>query len=169
MIMADVLMYFLFIVGAYSIFVSYWLFAEALFPRFVEQCRGQYAGTPVATTAVGILVAAPLVVAGLALITHMGNPLFQITGFGLLVVVSMLGLIGSAGLCRQIGQGLTVPHDDTQPWRRVFRGGLVLGLTFVFPIVGWFGLLPWTLISGFGACLRTANARRKLKRAARAG
>jgi hypothetical protein len=165
MIMADILMYFLFIAGAYIIFISYWLLAEALFPKLVEHCQSQYAGTPVRSTVIGFAVAAPLVLAGFGLITHMGNPIFQITGFAILILILTLGLFGSAGLCRQIGHGLAVPHDDRQPWRRVLRGGLVLGLTFVLPIVGWFGVLPWALISGFGACLRTAYGRRKTKRA----
>ena len=45
------------------------------------------------------------------------------------------------------------PTDASQPWRRVLRGGTVLTLTFLLPFVGWFLILPWTLISGFGAAI----------------
>jgi len=35
------------------------------------------------------------------------------------------------------------------------RGGLVLGLTFVLPLIGWLFVLPGTLILGIGAAARS--------------
>jgi len=47
-----------------------------------------------------------------------------------------------------------IPACDARlPWRRVLRGGTVLSFAFVLPVIGWFGLLPWTLVSGVGASL----------------
>lgn len=160
MIVADVLFYLLIVAGFYLIFISYWVVAEALFPQRVEQCRVRYA-TPIRTTLVGVLVALPLFLGAFVLVQHMGNPVFQITGVVLAAFVLITGLLGSTGLCRQIGLGLPRPQDDAQPWRRVARGGVVLGMTFVLPVVGWFIVLPWVLISGFGAMLRVQCARKK--------
>jgi hypothetical protein len=45
---------------------------------------------------------------------------------------------------------LPAPDDERQPWRRVLRGGAVLGLTFVLPLIGWFLVLPVSLLMGVG-------------------
>ncbi len=160
MIMADILFWALIVIGFYIAFVSYWLFTEALFPNFVERCRERYATVPVRCTLLGLVVAAPLLTGAVALATHMG-PILQIGGIGLVVLIVLLGLMGSAGLCRQIGQGLPGSNDSAQPWRKVWRGGLVLGITFILPVIGWFAVLPWTLISGFGVFLRVRFSRKR--------
>jgi hypothetical protein len=160
MIMADILFWALIVIGFYIAFVSYWLFTEALFPNFVERCRERYATVPVRCTLLGLVVAAPLLTGAVALAAHMG-PILQIGGIGLVVLIVLLGLMGSAGLCRQIGQGLPGSNDSAQPWRKVWRGGLVLGITFILPVIGWFAVLPWTLISGFGVFLRVRFSRKR--------
>ncbi len=66
--------------------------------------------------------------------------------------------MGSAGLGDRIGVGLPSAGDATQPWRRLLRGGTVLSLTFLLPIVGWVGVLPWTLVSGVGAAVLAMRA-----------
>jgi len=45
------------------------------------------------------------------------------------------------------------------PWRRVLRGGVVLSFAFLLPVIGWFVLLPWTLVSGVGASLGSLRRR----------
>jgi hypothetical protein len=152
MIMADVLTWFLIISGVYLVLVCHWLAAVALFPGVVEACRERYA-RPVATTAVGLVVLAPLLVVGLA----GANAIKQPGPAGAVKVCLLLllvpALLGSAGLALRIGAGLRSPRDVDQPWRRVLRGGLVLAPTFLLPFLGWFIVLPWTLVSGFGATL----------------
>jgi len=155
MIMADVLKVLLIILGILTIHVSYWLLAEALFPALVEQAGKQY-GKPVMVTLMGLGVAFVPVVLGLVL-SKGPNPLANVTGLTLVAVPILLGLVGSAGFTLRIGAGLPSPVDETQPWRRVLRGGIVLACTFLLPIVGWFVLPIWVLVSGLGAlilCLR---------------
>jgi hypothetical protein len=72
----------------------------------------------------------------------------------------MLGLVGSAGLILRIGSGLPSPADEQQPWRRVLRGGILFALTFLLPIVGWFVLPIWALVSGFGAFILSVKERK---------
>ncbi len=160
MIMADVLFWLLIAVGFYLVFVSYWVAAEALFPAFVERCRLRYAQKPYRSTLWGLLAAAPLLAGALFLLTHMGNPLLQISGVGVVALMVIFGLVGSAGLCRQIGRGLAKPDDAAQPWRQVRRGAIVLAMTFVLPVIGWFVVLPWVLISGLGVFLRVRFTRK---------
>ncbi len=37
----------------------------------------------------------------------------------------------------------------------------MLGITFILPVIGWFAVLPWTLISGFGVFLRVRFSRKR--------
>lgn len=149
MIMADILKIFLLIVGLLTVYVSYWLIAQALFPHLVERARQHY-GKPVRITLIGLGAAVLPVIIG-ATISKLPNPMLKLTGVTLMLVPAMLGLVGSAGLISRIGAGLPSPADDQQPWRRVLRGGVLFALTFLLPFVGWFILPIWALVSGFGA------------------
>lgn len=159
MIMADILKIFLLIVGLLTVYVSYWLIAQALFPRLVERARQHYA-KPVKITFIGLVAAALPFVAGAA-VSKLPNPALKITGVTLMVIPAMLGLIGSAGLILRIGAGLPSPADEQQPWRRVLRGGILFALTFLLPIVGWFVLPIWALVSGFGAFILSVRDRKQ--------
>ena len=158
MIMADILKIFLIIVGVLTVFVSYWLVAEALFPGIVERSQTQYAH-PVKITLLGLAIAVLPVFIGGA-VSKLPNPALKITGLTLLVIPALLGLVGSAGLTRKIGAGLPSPLDLPQPWRRVLRGGVLLALTFLLPFVGWIVLPIWTIISGLGAFVLSARQSR---------
>jgi len=76
-------------------------------------------------------------------------------------MLTSLAVLGSAGLARLIGQRLNSPQDAQQPWKRTYRGSIVLAITFVFPMVGWFLVLPLTLLSGFGAVMISFAGRKK--------
>ena len=152
MIMADVLKIFLLIVGMQIVLVSYWLAAESLFPHIVRRAQHGYRVHPLRAAVIGALVAAPLLAVGLNLM-KVGAAPAKAAGF-LMVALTVLGaLLGSAGLARRIGDGLPSPADTDRPWRPVLRGGIVLVLTFLLPFVGWFVILPLTLLSGLGAAL----------------
>jgi hypothetical protein len=159
MIMADVLKIFLIVVGLLTVYVSYWLVAQALFPRVVERARHHYA-KPVRITLIGLVAAILPVVIGAA-ISNLPNPALKIIGVTLMLIPAMLGLVGSAGLAQRIGAGLPSPADETQPWRRVLRGGILMALTFLLPFVGWIVLPIWALVSGFGAFILSVKELKK--------
>src|SRR4051794_22797819 len=149
MIMADILKILLIVLGILTIYVSYWLLAEALFHPLVERASLHYT-RPVKLTMLGLATAIVPVVLGLIL-ANRAHPLFKVLGITLLVVPTLLGLVGSAGLTLRIGAGLPSQVDATQPWRRVLRGGIVLACSFLLPVVGWIILPLWVLVSGLGA------------------
>ncbi len=159
MIMADVLKILLIILGILTIYVSYWLLAEALFPSLVERASKQYS-KPITVSLMGLGVAFVPVVLGLVL-SKGPNPLAKVTGLTLVAVPILLGLVGSAGFTLRIGAGLPSPVDEAQPWRRVLRGGTVLACAFLLPIVGWFVLPIWVLVSGLGAMVLCLRERRE--------
>lgn len=152
MILADVLTWFLIVLGSYLLLVCNWLVAYALFPRAVEASAERYGRRPALATLVGIVVLAPLAVIALGLANAIPGPGAQLLR-GALLLLLLPALLGSAGLALRIGAGLRGDRDVAQPWRCVFRGGLVLAPTFLAPFLGWFVLLPWTLVSGFGSAV----------------
>ncbi len=158
--MADILKIVLIVLGILTIYVSYWLLAQALFPRLVERASAHYT-KPFKITFLGLAGAFIPVVLGL-LLAKVPNPLLKIVGLTLVILPAMLGLAGSAGLTLRIGAGLPAPIDEAQPWRRVLRGGIVLACCFLLPVVGWVVLPIWLLVSGLGAfilCARENKAR----------
>src|SRR5690349_21061683 len=158
MIMADILKIVFIILGILLVYVSYWLLSEALFPRIVESASRQY-GRPMRVTLLGLGVIILPVVIGIAL-SKIPNPFFKFMGLTLIVVPGLLGLAGSAGLTLRIGRGLPSPMDETQPWRRVLRGGIVLSFSFLLPFVGWIITPLWVLVSGLGAFIMAAREQR---------
>jgi hypothetical protein len=167
MIMADVLTWFLLIVGIILVLNSYWLVAVSLWPRWVEACAAKYC-RPGRVTLTGVIVTIPGVILVMLFrnIHHAAGNALSIIVIGMLLIV---GMAGSAGMAQRIGQGLVSPKDEKQPWRRVLRGGIVFAFTMLLPFVGWFVVLPWALVSGLGAVtLAWTSARRAAKSAATA-
>jgi hypothetical protein len=156
--MADILKIVFIIMGILLIYVSYWLLAQALFPRLVENASRQY-GRPVRITFIGLAAALPPAVLGIAL-SKTANPLLKFIGVTLLIVPGLLGLMGSAGLTFRVGLGLPSPTDTAQPWKRVLRGGIVLSFTFLLPFVGWIIIPLWVLVSGLGAFILALREQR---------
>lgn len=159
MIMADVLTWFLIILGSLLVLGANWIGAFALFPGLVERSAQRYGRRPVAATILGLVVGVPVFVVGLGVIKAVGHPLVGVLITGALMVPLLFALAGSAGLALRIGAGMPAPIDAAQPWRRVLRGSVILGLTFLMPILGWFVLLPWALVSGLGAALMALRER----------
>jgi hypothetical protein len=157
MIMADVLKIVFLVVGTLIVLVSYWLAAAALFPRTVARARVVYSERPVRATLIGAAVGGPSLLVGLALL-NTPNGAAKLLGAIVVSTQILLGLLGSAGLGERIGAGLPSAGDAGRPWRAVLRGGTVLSLTFLLPIIGWFGVLPWALTSGVGAALMAMRA-----------
>jgi hypothetical protein len=158
MIMADVLKWVLGIAALLAVFVCYWLVVVALFPAAVTKAQEQY-NRPFRLIMAGVLTILPVI--GLAILCFkFKNPVFQLTGSVLWGLIVALGLVGSTGLAQRVGQGLKSPLDEAQPWRRVYRGGSVLALVFLLPFVGWFVILPITLITGVGAVILSCFAAR---------
>ena len=150
MIMADVLMWTLVILGFFVVTVAYWVAAVGLAPRWVEGSCARLGSSPWKSIFIGLLIGIPGIAAGLALAQGGGAPL-KMAGIALILLVFLAGLLGSAGLCLRIGKGLGSPEDEARPWLRVKRGGTVLGLMFIFPVLGWFMVFPVALMSGIGA------------------
>ena len=158
MIMADVFKILFIILGTLITTVAYWLLFEALFRRVVERASVVYETSPYKTAILGAVVGVPLFVASLGLLNSAAG--LKLFGAILMSGLLLVGLLGSAGLARLVGARLASATDAAYPWRRVLRGGVVLSITFVLPVVGWFFVLPLTLASGVGAVILSRWGRR---------
>ena len=155
---ADVLRVLLLILGVMLVFQAYWLFGTALFTRLIGQARDRYK-TPIRTTLIGLAVIVPTFLVGFIVLGQNPTPIAKGIGFVIGTIPLMLGAIGSAGLCQLIGLGLPAPGDQSQNWRRVWRGGWVLNFCYLLPLAGWFVILPWGIISGCGAFVTSLSGR----------
>ncbi len=162
MIMADVLLWTLGLLASYLTIVCYWLLASSLFPEHIERCQQKYTQRPVRATITGLLTLVPILFFAGA-VGKVPNPAVKIFALMLALVSILIALFGSAGLARRVGEGLPSARDKREPWRRMWRGGLVLGITFYLPFIGTFVMLPWTLIAGFGAFVLSLPRRHRVQ------
>ncbi len=160
MIMADVFKILFPVVGTLMSFVCFCLLFEGMVPAAVNRCRGVYETRPVRALFLGLALAGPGMFLGIAFLKNVPAPVGQFLGFSVIFFLVSMGILGSAGLSSMIGTRLHTPDDEGQPWRRVLRGGTVLAITFLFPLVGWFLVMPLTLASGLGAAVISMWQRR---------
>ena len=73
---------------------------------------------------------------------------------GVISLFVLFASTGVAGLATTIGHRLPSPADADRPWKATIRGGIVLELAYLVPFLGWFVLLPGSLILGAGCAVR---------------
>lgn len=146
--LADVFTVVLVILGLLAVFIAVWLATAGLFPALASRCAERLGDTPFVCAAAGLGAAIPLIAAGVMLGRVSTNPLGKLGSAVLLILTLLAMLAGGTGLALRIGRGLTSARDESEPWRRVLRGGVVLALTFLSLV-----MIPLTLVPGLGALL----------------
>lgn len=162
MLVADVIMWFLVIVGVLLAFPALWLLCLGLFPYHVEAVADYIDQHRVKPFFVGL----PIAVIAFITVASLGgkkHPIFDISTFLVIGAFLLYANIGTAGLATLLGRKLPSPVDAERPWRGTLRGGTVLVLSFVFPFLGWFCIMPISLISGAGAMTLRLFGQRKSK------
>lgn len=159
MIMADVFKILFLVLGALICTVSYWLMFSALFAPTVARAQQVLAARPWRTFFSGALTGAPLILLGIVMASNGAGPV-KLLGVTLLMALVTAALFGSTGLVWMVGRGLGNPQIPAHNGALVFRGGSVVSIACVFPLVGWFLVLPAVLIVGFGATIHVLRPRR---------
>jgi hypothetical protein len=152
MTMADVLAVTLVILGLLLTLPAVWLLMRALFPAAVARSRDRIASRPVVSFLAGIVPAAVLFGVSLALLGQAG-PAGKAAGFVLFVGGVLLASLGLAGFATIVGERLPSAADEGRPWRGLVRGAACLELSFLLPVIGWFGLLPLAAVTALGAAV----------------
>ena len=138
---------------------GYFLLARALLPGFVARAESAWTERPISVVALGIPVALLLGLVSVGLI-NAPNGALRIVGFVASSVTLGFIFAGTAGLAARIGQGLRSPRDEGREWSRLLRAGIVLELSMLFPILGWFLIVPIAIVGGAGAATLALFRRR---------
>jgi hypothetical protein len=149
MLMADTMAIFLVILGLMLALPGLWLLCRALWPDTVAIASERYGRGLWAPFLVGLPITA-MTIAVVAIFLNLFGALGKMTGVVLLSLFLFYSHAGTAGLATLIGQSLPSPVDDTRPWRATLRGGLILELTYLLPLLGWFVILPVSTVMGCG-------------------
>ena len=133
----------------FLILLGHWLVAGGMFPKATESFVRVYDERPIRALLLGIVTYGPIIVLLLNTAKLPGVPLrIAVIGVGLFSL--LVAFAGSAGLALRIGRNLSA---DASRWQQCLRGGVMLGLVFITPFLGWGFLLHAGLASGFGAFL----------------
>jgi hypothetical protein len=150
MLIADTMAVFFVTVGLMVSFVALWLLARALWPKRSEAAASRLERGLVASFLLGLPIALLAVVATI-LVAKIPAAL---AGPGAIAIVCLFvtySSVGVSGLATLVGRRLPSRVDAESPFRQTVRGGIVLVLAFLMPLLGWFVILPVATIVGAGA------------------
>ena len=152
MLFSTVLMWLLIAAGIVVALPALWMLSRGLWPAMAQKHRDA-AGKGVV---LGFLMGLPPITAGIILVAvlskvpKMGAVAVMVGGLFI-----AWGLAGAGGIATLVGERLWPDLTNTAPWRQTLRGGLVLILCTLLPVVGWFVLLPMLAIVGWGINVRS--------------
>ncbi|MEQ1854374.1 MAG: hypothetical protein ABMA01_22620, partial [Chthoniobacteraceae bacterium] len=129
----------------FLILLGHWLVSSGMFPRATEAFVRQYDERPVRALLLGLVTYGPLFFLLLNTNNLPGTPL-RLLVLAVGVFALLIALAGTAGLAQRIGRNLCA---DCSRWEQCLRGGVMLGLVFITPFLGWGFLLHAGLASGF--------------------
>ena len=150
MLMADTMSIFFVILGMMLALPGLWLLCRGLWPEAVtaaaDRCRkglwfSFLAGLPVTIMMVAVTI----------ILFNVLGPVGKIAGVGVVCLYMLQAHTGVSGLVTSIGHRLAAPLDEQRPWRSTLRGGVVLELAYLLPFLGWFVILPASIVIGSGA------------------
>jgi hypothetical protein len=133
--------------GFFLVLLAHWTAAAGLFVKTTDACRQQFSERPVRCTLVGIATFGSMVLLTIVALRKGGGGFVLLAGS----VPLLISFIGSAGIALHIGARLC--GGEAERWRVAMRGGVILGLCFITPFLGWLIIAPLGLASGFGALL----------------
>ncbi|HEY9777250.1 MAG TPA: hypothetical protein V6C81_26040 [Planktothrix sp.] len=153
MLLADTMAWVFAILGLMLAFPGLWLLCRGVWPGIVEASTSD--------TSKGLLIPffcglpqAGLTVLFMNLASKLPGPFSGMAPIAVLCLSILFASTGVAGLVTTIGHRLPSKADEGAPWRATIRGGVVLELSYLLPFLGWFVILPSSLIIGAGCALR---------------
>jgi hypothetical protein len=156
MLLSDVMAIVFSVLGVLLAFQGLWLLSCSIWPAAVLSAAQDCERALWKPFLVGLPVTA-IFVFGVGALSKIGGP-------GGLVAVALLSLfvltssVGVAGLCSLMGRRLNSGQASV---KTMILGGVALELAYVFPLVGWFVVLPISLVIGCGATVRYLLVGRK--------
>ncbi len=131
-------------IGVILIAAAYYTVGAAMMPNITVRARTRFARRPWLAMLVGVLLSVPWIGVALLLLSFQ-RPVTGIAAGVLIGLWLLAGMTGGAGLAQHVGSS-----GGTTTWATTARGGLMLALTWVLPLVGWLFVLPLTIATGVG-------------------
>ncbi len=125
---------------------AWWL----LFPATIERARQRLNATPWSCWWLGLLLTLVVAIPILILISLPSGPA-KFIGWTLAVLVLGLSGLGAAGLAAKMGMEINRASSNVSVAGAFVRGAVALELAAVFPLVGWFLVIPLATIISMGA------------------
>jgi len=129
-----------------AMLAAWWL----LFPNLIARAQTRVEMTLARTFWLGLVVVIALTIPMIILMALPFGPA-KFIGWILLAASLALSSIGSAGIAAHLGERMKSTGDDYTPLSAFLRGAVILELAAFFPVLGWFFLWPFALITAFGA------------------
>jgi len=124
---------------------AYWL----LFPATVERAQHRLDTTPWKSFWFGVVLLFILAIPSGILLSAGG--VGQFFGWTLVTATLTVSAIGAAGIAAKMGALLSQRSDNISPVAAFVRGAVALELAAVFPLVGWFIVIPLAIVASLGA------------------
>ena len=157
MLIDDIFFYFLIAAGVILSLPALWLLMRARWPHRFEKLRMVAARRVWVSFLAGLVPLAFTV--GLVTLLIQRAKRGDIVGVAGSMLVSGImitwALAGLSGLATLVGERLVPNGASSDPWKTTLRGGIVLVCLFCMPFVGWFALLPVSIITGAGMMTRS--------------
>ncbi len=118
-------------------------------PQNAKRAENALANSPKKSLVVGIIGTA-LTVLGLVLFA---NPvgIIKLAGFVLSLFMGVVLIVGGAGIAQILGTRIGEMSGAKTSFGALVRGSLVHSFSMLFPILGWFLMLPLSIIFAMGA------------------
>lgn len=158
MLMADTMAIFFSVLGLMLALIGLWLLSHGLWPEKIAQASERSQKSFLKPFLLGLPLTAIATLLFIACNNLLG-PLGKIASVGFVCLFMCYTHLGVAALAHRLGRRLAPAQEAEPPWRTTTRGGIVLVLAYLLPIIGWFFILPITFIIGCG--LTTLSLRRK--------
>ncbi|MGE0103926.1 MAG: hypothetical protein AB7H86_21890 [Blastocatellales bacterium] len=157
MLMADTMTVFFVILGLLLAFPALWLLARGLWPGTIGAARDLFERGLIGSFLAGA-PAVLLIVFVTALVGRLGTP-GKIGAGALICFAIVYAGCGVSGLATMIGERLRGTDEREGGWRSTLLGGIILTLSWLLPVLGWFVILPISMTVGLGAVLRATGSR----------
>ncbi len=152
MIMADVAAVFGTLLALGIAFPGLMLTLTLIFPALTGRAETRLTRTPWKSIFLGAAALTFTLIPILALL-NLPDSGAQFLGFvGIILLFAVAG-IGAAGLANALGSRLDTGETPLSPVAKTVRGAIALELAAAFPLVGWFLVIPATLIASLGAAI----------------
>lgn len=150
MTIGDVLAVVFFVIG---LWISTWALlvgVALLFPARATGCQTLLAQRPWRALITGAILVAT---AGLVAIMLLRQPngLGKLLGWAGLAALLGIAALGASGLSLLLGERLAHQQPDASKWSTLARGAGLLVVSGIVPLLGWFGVVPLSIVASLGA------------------